>query len=186
MRSKTVGETVGDTGSEALSETVTKTEKETAKEDRGADTHLAILLDRFMRRLHMALRRKAPGFDTERIGPGGALVLLTIEETGTIPLNRLTDCLVRDKSQMTRTVRALEGKGLVARLQSPTDSRVSLIALTEAGRDVVETHQREIAETIDETLGPLSAAERRVFQAVLERAGDRNRAVAGLTAKSRC
>lgn len=177
-----MGETVGDIGSEALSETVT----ETAKEDRGADTHLAILLDRFMRRLHMALRRKAPGFDTERIGPGGALVLLTIEETGTIPLNQLTDCLVRDKSQMTRTVRALEGKGLVARRQCPTDSRVSLIALTEAGRAVVETHQREIAETIDETIGPLSEAERRVFQAVLERAGDRNRAGDAMAASTKC
>ncbi|MEM8590044.1 MAG: MarR family transcriptional regulator [Pseudomonadota bacterium] len=177
---------MGEIGSETLSETVKETAKETVNETRGADTHLAILLDRFMRRLHMALRRKAPGFDTERIGPGGALVLLTIEETGTIPLNQLTDCLVRDKSQMTRTVRALEGKGLVARLQCPTDSRVSLIALTEAGRDVVVTHQREIAETIDETIGPLSDAERRVFQAVLERAGDRDRAAAALTAKSRC
>ncbi len=179
---ETVGETVGETGSKALSETVTETEKE----DRGADTHLAILLDRFMRRLHMALRRKAPGFDTERIGPGGALVLLTIEETGTIPLNQLTDCLVRDKSQMTRTVRALEGKGLVERRQCPTDSRVSLIALTEAGRAVVETHQREIAETIDETIGPLSEAERRVFQAVLERAGDRNRAADAMGAPTKC
>ena len=151
-----------------------------------ADTHLAVLLDRFMRRLHVSLRRKAPGFDTERIGPGGALVLLTIEETGTLPLNQLTECLVRDKSQMTRTVRALEGKGLVARRQCASDSRVSLISLTQTGRRVVETHQREIAQTIDDILGPLSGEERRTFQAVLERAATQNQRMGAPTAKTRC
>ena len=128
------------------------------------------MLDRFVRRIHLSLRQKAPGFDTEKIGPGGAFLLLTLDEMGPVPMHALTQTLLRDKSQLTREVRALECKGLVAREQSPTDSRVSIVSLTEKGDVIVRVHQRVIAATIDEMLAPLDADGQDELSALLRRA----------------
>ncbi|MEM8813495.1 MAG: MarR family transcriptional regulator [Pseudomonadota bacterium] len=132
------------------------------------DTHLAILLDRFVRRLHVALRRKAPDFDKARVGPGGAIILLTLDDLGSVPLSELTHHLVRDKSQMTREVRALESKGLIERAQSDQDLRVSVMSLTEKGQSFVADVQRALAETIDEVLHPLSDDRKRDLTAILQ------------------
>ena len=134
------------------------------------DTRLAIHLDRLLRRIHVALHRKAPQFDTERIGPGGAMVLLTLDELGPAPIHALTQRLVRDKSQMTRSLQSLERKGLVARAQSAEDSRVNVISLTEAGKSVVAVHQVALAETIDAALHELDGAEKAALADLLARA----------------
>ena len=84
---------------------------------------LAILLDRFVRRIHLSLSAKAAEFDTYKIGAGGAIFLLTLDEMGTVPLSRLTAHMMRDKSQMTRLVRTMERKGLIVRSPSETDAR---------------------------------------------------------------
>lgn len=118
-----------------------------------ADTHLAVLLDRFVRRIHMGLSAKALDFDTVGIGPGGAIVLLTVEEAGTIPMAELARRMVRDKSQMTRAVARLERLGMLSRATSEDDQRVTLISVTDAGRAMVRTHQTALAETIDEVMG---------------------------------
>ncbi len=134
------------------------------------DTNLAIVLDRFVRRIHVGLQQRAPQFDTERIGPNGALILLTLAETGRLPLHALTRRLARDKSQMARAVRSLERKGLLSSEGSPDDQRVNLISLTAAGQAVVETHRTVIAETIDAVLSPLPDEDRRALEALLKRA----------------
>ncbi|MEM1130330.1 MAG: MarR family transcriptional regulator [Pseudomonadota bacterium] len=134
------------------------------------DTNLAILLDRLVRRLHVELRRKAPEFDTMRVGPGGSMLLLTLEETGEISMHELAERLVRDKSQMTRSVRSLETKGLVLRQPSQRDSRVTLISLSEAGLDFVGTLQEVLAQTLDETLVALTPEAKRDLQTILETA----------------
>ena len=131
------------------------------------DPNLALLLDRFVRRLHLSLQRKAPGFDTHRIGPGGAMILLTLAEIGDAPMLSLSRMLARDKSQMTRGVRALEEKGLVQRMTSRRDARVTVISLTAEGRSVVGTHQRIVAETIDEILSPLGGAKSEELKSLL-------------------
>ena len=132
--------------------------------------NLAILLDRFVRRMHLSLSAKAAVFDTEKVGPGGAIFLLTLDEMGTVPLHALTERLMRDKSQMTRLVRSLERKGLIARHACADDARVTLISLTDAGRGVVVTHLDAVAETLDDLLAPLSASESTQFRELLTRA----------------
>ncbi len=117
------------------------------------DTHLAVLLDRFMRRIHMGLSEKALSFDTVGIGPGGAIVLLTVEEAGEISMAELARRMVRDKSQMTRAVARLERLGMVQKTTSEDDLRVTLISVTEAGSAMVKTHQTALAETIGEVIG---------------------------------
>ena len=131
------------------------------------NTHLAILLDQLLRRIHVRLHKKAKTFDTDKVGPGGAMILLTLEEHGPLPMQALTQYLVRDKSQMTRAVGPLERKGCLTRKAHPTDARVTLIEIKEKGRALVARHQFALADTLDEVLAPLSDAQRDTLQELL-------------------
>ncbi|WP_299865250.1 MarR family transcriptional regulator [uncultured Hoeflea sp.] len=134
------------------------------------DAELALLIDRFMRRIHFGLQSKGPSFDTERVGPGGGIVLLTLSDMGCPSLHELTLQVARDKSQMTRTIRSLETKGLVERRPSPDDARVTHVALTSAGERVVDALKEVVSETINEILSPISKSEELVLRNLLERA----------------
>ncbi|MEM0991148.1 MAG: MarR family winged helix-turn-helix transcriptional regulator [Pseudomonadota bacterium] len=134
------------------------------------DIDLALLIDRFMRRIHFGLQSKAHTFDTAQVGPGGGIVLLTLSEMGCPGLHALTKRVARDKSQMTRTIRALERKGLVVRTASPHDARVTLVCLTPAGAQVVKDLQHAVAETIAEILGVLPEADEKALKSLLQRA----------------
>ena len=134
------------------------------------DAELALLIDRFMRRIHFGLQSKGPTFDTEKVGPGGGIVLLTLSDMKCPSLQALTKQVARDKSQMTRTIRSLEAKGLVDRTPSPDDARVTLVALTPAGEQVVSALKQVVTETIGEILAPISPTEEEVLRNLLERA----------------
>ena len=134
------------------------------------DTELALLIDRFMRRIHFGLQSQAQVFDTATVGPGGGIVLLTIAEMGCPGLHELTHRVARDKSQMTRTIRSLEAKGLVTRQISAQDARVTLVELTEDGFETVKALQAAVAETIEGILAPISKDEEAVLKTLLARA----------------
>lgn len=135
-----------------------------------ADTELALLIDRFMRRIHFGLQAKSAEFDRKRVGPGGGIVLLTLAETGRTELSELTRRVARDKSQMTRTIRRLETKGLVTRVPSSTDARVTLVALTPQGDTVVGQLNTALAETINEILEPVSEADKARLRNLMQQA----------------
>jgi DNA-binding MarR family transcriptional regulator len=133
------------------------------------DTDLALLIDRLMRRIHSGLQSRAAEFDTERVGPAGGMILLTLADMEGCPQAELTRRLARDKSQMTRSITALERKGLLTRTPSPNDARVTLLSLTEQGERVVTDLSQMLALTIDEVLAPLPASERATLRTILTR-----------------
>lgn len=132
------------------------------------DIELALLIDRFMRRIHFALQAKATDFDRENVGPGGGIVLLTLADMGCVGLGELTNRVARDKSQMTRTIRALESKGLVQRQPSPRDARVTLISLTGRGEATVGAIKEALAETINEILEPITQSDKEKLKQLLQ------------------
>ena len=134
------------------------------------DYQLALLLDRFVRRMHSVLHTKAASFDADKIGPLGAMALLTVSDLGPTPIQSITARLARDKSQMTRVIHMLEEKGMITRETSATDSRVTVISLTRKGEAMVVTHRNAVAETIHEVLGPITEDERGAMIRILERA----------------
>lgn len=133
------------------------------------DPDLALLFDRLMRSIHFGLQKRAPGFDRKAVGPGGGIVLMTLADAGCISLHELTRRVARDKSQMTRLIRSLETKGLVARAASPDDGRVTLVRLTPEGVEVVRELTETVAEVVGEILEPISQAERQTLKALLAR-----------------
>lgn len=131
---------------------------------------LAMLIDRFMRRIHVRLRSKAHEFDTEHIGPAGAFVLLTLDDVGPIQIGELARILVRDKSQMTRSIGTLKQKGLVVTDALPNNERAAVVSLTEKGRAVVDVHKDAIEDAINAVLGPTEPEERQALERLLGRA----------------
>lgn len=133
------------------------------------DPELALLMDRLMRRIHSGLQSRSAEFDTYSVGPGGGMVLMTLGDTGCIGLAELTQRVARDKSQITRTIKSLENKGLVMRQASETDGRVSLVSLTEAGETVVEHLVAAVTSVIGEIMDPLPEAEQTQLKDLLRR-----------------
>ncbi|MEM9855045.1 MAG: MarR family transcriptional regulator [Pseudomonadota bacterium] len=128
---------------------------------------LARRLDRLMRRLNAALHPRAQAMDKEKVGALGGMVLMELADRGPLPLAVLSAEMGRDKSQMTRLVQMLEGKGHVARSADAKDRRVSLIALTPRGEAFVRDVEMILGEVLEEILSPLGEAERRAFLANL-------------------
>ncbi|MEM7284250.1 MAG: MarR family transcriptional regulator [Pseudomonadota bacterium] len=133
------------------------------------DPELALLVDRFMRRIHFGLQSRAHEFDRKSVGPGGGVILMTLADMGCTPLNELTNRVARDKSQMTRTMHSLEKKGLVKREPSPTDGRVSMVSLTLEGNKVVKELMATVADVIGDILEPISDAEKQTLKNLLQR-----------------
>lgn len=121
---------------------------------------LAFQVDRFMRRLNARVHSQAPVFDTERVGPIGGMILLTLAEVQPAPMNQIVMMMGRDKAQLSRMFTNLERRGLVSRSENETDQRSSLLSLTAEGEGFVETIKHVVAGAITELLEPLSAHER--------------------------
>lgn len=130
---------------------------------------IAYLVDRFMRRISANLHEKALAIDTDRIGPFGGMILLTLSDIEPAPMHKLVEQMGRDKSQMTRAVRSLEEKGMIERHGCPEDGRVSLLQLTKKGRTFVIEIKKVLSQVIDEILAPASSAERRNLVEVLRK-----------------
>ncbi len=133
------------------------------------NTSIAILVDRFMRRIHGGLQARAREFDTENVGPGGGMILMTIADVEPAPIQLVARLMARDKSQITRAIKSLEGKGLIDRSNTESDARVSLLHLTDKGRMTVDRIQQALATVIGEILNPLEADERKVLTDLLAR-----------------
>ncbi len=134
------------------------------------DPHeIAYLVDRFMRRISANLHDKALSIDVERIGPFGGMILLTLSDIEPVSMHALVAQMGRDKSQMTRAIKSLEGKGMVERHRCPDDGRVSVLHLTEKGRAFVGEIKEILSGVIDEILSPVSASERQSLSAVLRK-----------------
>lgn len=64
---------------------------------------------------------------------------------------------------MTRTVDALEQRGLVTRTIDPTDRRHVVVALTDSGRGLINETRRRRTEWLDSRLAGLDATERELL-----------------------
>jgi len=64
------------------------------------------------------------------------LMLLSFSRAGALPLSKTWGRLQVHPTSVTNTVDRLQGQGLVRRRPHPTDGRVTLVEITDAGREV--------------------------------------------------
>ena len=64
-------------------------------------------------------------------------LLATLSKRGDLPLTRLAEALVMDRTTLTRNLKPLVDKGFV-RIHQDEDQRVRRISLTDAGRNMLD------------------------------------------------
>jgi MarR family transcriptional regulator for hemolysin len=89
--------------------------------------------------------------------------------TGELTQIRLAEMCALDKTTMVVTLDALEKAGLAERRPSSTDRRARIVAVTEAGAQVVERADAIIGQVYDDVLSALPPGEREGFVAGLTR-----------------
>lgn len=97
---------------------------------RALEAQFGELVVEFRRFIQAAAQRVSPG-----MLPGEFKALSTIDRKGPLTVSALADAMMSDKGLVSRTVRKLEGLGLVARTPDPNDGRSSLISVTPHGTD---------------------------------------------------
>jgi DNA-binding MarR family transcriptional regulator len=93
--------------------------------------------------------------------------LSTLDRTGP---RRITDLAVVEgvtQPSMTALVKALEHDGLVERRADPSDGRVTLVALTEAGLELIRARRKSGAEAFAQLIDKLPAQESEALAAAI-------------------
>jgi DNA-binding MarR family transcriptional regulator len=122
-------------------------------------------------RLRLAIVRTARRLRQEAgtgLSPSLTAALATIEGCGPLTPSELAEREAIKRPAATRIVARLEAEGLVDRATDPTDGRVTLIAVTPAGRELLRRVRRRKNEYLARRLRDLPAAD----LAALERAAD--------------
>jgi DNA-binding MarR family transcriptional regulator len=113
-----------------------------------------------------------PLFAASGLQPGEFDVLATLRRSGDpcmLSPTRLYEAAMISSGGMTNRLDRLERAGLIERRPDPADRRGKLIALTEAGRRVIdETITRHVANE-ERLLSALTAAEQQTLNALLKK-----------------
>lgn len=95
--------------------------------------------------------------------------LSKLAETGPLSQNRLGRRTAMDAATIKGVIDRLTRRGLTETAPDPDDGRRLTVALTPAGRAMVDQLAPEALRITDETLAPLTAAERETLGELLER-----------------
>jgi DNA-binding MarR family transcriptional regulator len=102
------------------------------------------------------------------VSPGQNSVLSVLGKRGPLTMRQLADIEHVQAPSMTRTVNHLCDSGLVARTEHPTDGRLVVVGLTDAGRAVLEESRRLRSAWLASRLDALPPGD----QAALHRAAE--------------
>ena len=117
-------------------------------------------------RLMQRLKQSGPGGSYDR---SGNVLLLVINRVGPLRVADLASTCHVDASTVSRQAAELVREGLLRREADPADGRASLLALTEAGEDLVAELVRRRREFFADVVSGWSSAEIESFLAQLTR-----------------
>ena len=106
---------------------------------------------------------------TVGVSLGDLYAVRVLARLGEVPVSRYGAERGLPRSTITNLVDRLERAGLVARVASPSDRRVTLVRLTEAGRDAVEARTRISDSDVARGILALDAADQTTLAELLER-----------------
>jgi DNA-binding MarR family transcriptional regulator len=99
-----------------------------------------------------------------------ASTLGRLEREGPLRLTVLATAEGVAQPSMTQLVQRLENQGLATRVSDPDDGRVTLVAITDAGREVLAERRREREARLVRLLATLSKEERRALGSAVQTA----------------
>ncbi len=101
------------------------------------------------------------------IHPGHKLLLLELDAAGACTQAQLATASGYEPPTITLSVRQLEAAGLVARRQSPTDGRATIVELTEMGRALLPKLRDAWRHVAEQTVAGLTTVSFEQLTAVL-------------------
>jgi DNA-binding MarR family transcriptional regulator len=93
--------------------------------------------------------------------------MATLHKHGPMSAGELAACERVQPPSMTKVLANLEERGLVRREVSPSDRRQAIIAITDAGVELLDSERRSRDAWLSKRLGTLSAEERALVQRVI-------------------
>lgn len=120
-------------------------------------------------RIGRRMRQRLPG---EELEFSLIALLKALAHRGALRLTDLAAVLDLDASTVSRHVRTLEERGLVARTTDPDDGRATRLALTDEGRDRLEAGAARRRALVAELLEDWSPEDRETLRRLLTRLSD--------------
>jgi DNA-binding MarR family transcriptional regulator len=124
--------------------------------------------------LRIAMQRHSNIFTSEIVGNLTApqfSALIKLMQAGPLSQNHLGRLIYLDVATIKGVVGRLRARGLVTSKDDPRDARRHVIALTPAGRRLVEAAIPAAARITEKTLGPLSEKEQETLLRLLKKLG---------------
>ena len=90
---------------------------------------------------------------------------------GPLPINRLGEKVLLTSGSMTAAINRLQIKGLVKRIQDPSDGRCFYVHLTKKGRKTITTVYTKHEKNLEKIVGVLSDNERQELIRLLKKIG---------------
>ncbi|WP_421738204.1 MarR family winged helix-turn-helix transcriptional regulator [Caulobacter sp.] len=87
------------------------------------------------------------------------VAMVSLRRFGDCSMTRLAKLSASDRTTLTRSIDGLIRDGLVARETSPTDRRIVVVRLTQAGHDLLTAIRTDIRPLNEEVCGELTAEE---------------------------
>lgn len=99
--------------------------------------------------------------------PSQLSALATVQRWGPLQMSELAGRERITPSTLTRLVARLEGRGYIDRRQDPSDGRISIISMTEAGRVALAASDNRADAYLRSQLDALTCEDREIIRAAL-------------------
>src|SRR5216684_2283352 len=136
--------------------------------------HVWLVMNRALR----AIQKYALGrLQQAGLGESDFLVLEVLLHKGPLPVNTIGPKVNLNPGSISVAVDRLYSKGLVSRVESADDRRVRIVALTAAGRKLIESVFQKHVDDMAKVFTELSAEELRELESSLKKVGKRAEAL---------
>lgn len=123
----------------------------------------------FSKTEHQIHRKEYETIHKFHLTPAQFGVLETLYNKGELCIQQLIDKNLSSSGNMTVVIRNMERDGWIIKTPSPTDRRVSLISLTEKGRDWIEQILPEHYENVHSIFSVLDRDEKETLKQLLKK-----------------
>jgi MarR family 2-MHQ and catechol resistance regulon transcriptional repressor len=105
------------------------------------------------------------------LGLSDFTIMEVLLHKGPLPINQIGEKVLLTSGSMTAAVNRMEIKGLVKRIQDPSDGRCFYVLLTKKGRQTIKTAYAKHEKNLEKIAGVLSDAERKELVRLLKKIG---------------
>jgi DNA-binding MarR family transcriptional regulator len=130
------------------------------------------VLDDVLRAMFRVVQQIKQTVHADQVERQAIIILSRLRHNGSIRLSELASDLLVDISTVSRQVRALEDRGLVARSEDPDDRRASRIVLAPAGGQVLDEAWARRHAWLERSLSDWAPEEREALSSTLTRFAD--------------